>query len=325
VKYLICISLLTLCRAETSDAPKVWSDWVLEGKALATAGKYSDAAQAFHRALALADDSKASSRTLVGIHDALASVFAEAGRYAEAEHEYRRALDILEKSRGRQSLDYALLITGLAVLPTQWGNRESFIATLREAIVANSRTGAVRELALVRACLAQIFMDERSFANAELVLLEARADFPRLRSEDPKLLAELMNALGVLRFNQARYQESIELYQESLRLFKDVVGNERSALIALSNLASSYLKLGRLDEAEPIFQRAIALCTKTLGGDHPTCGTVLENYAVVLRKLGRKREAKTLAARAQQIARASRRHNGMDSTVSVMALRSDRN
>ena len=260
------------------------------------------------------------------IYGGLASAYSDAGQYAESEHVYRRALSIAEKTEGRQSMDYALLAANLAVLPTQYENREFFIATLREAIIFDGRTGSAQELGVLRGCLANLLMKDKDYAGVEAVLLDSRPDFERLRRENPKLLAEMLNELGVLRFNQGHFEESIEQYRESLRLFKETAGAEHPSLIApLSNLALSYLKLGRLEDAAPTLSDARTLCGKTLGDDHPTCGAILENYAVVLRKLGRKHDAKAIATRAQEIRLAHRRHNGMDSTVGITTLRSGRN
>jgi tetratricopeptide (TPR) repeat protein len=323
MKPLICIALLTFWNAQASEAPKAYADWVSEGKALATAGNYPAAAQAFRQALVMAEGSDAGNRTLVGIHDALASVYAEAGQYAESEREYRHALEIVEKTQSRKSLDYAVLTASFALLPTQLGNRDSFTAILREAIALFGSSGSARELAIIRACLAQILMEGRKYAEAESLLLDGQADFDRLSGTNPRLFAKLLNNLGSLRFKQGRYQQSMELYRESLRLSKDAIGDEHpERIVPLSNLGLSYLKLGRLDDAGATLQRAIKLCGKTLGEDHAACGAILENRAAVLRRLGRKREAKAVSARSRQIARAWRRHNGIDSTISVTALRS---
>jgi tetratricopeptide (TPR) repeat protein len=130
----------------------------------------------------------------------------------------------------------------------------------------------------------------------------------------------------VLRFDQGRYGESVDLYRESLRLLEEALGDEHPSLVEpFNDLALSYLKLGRLNDAELTLRRANGLCNKTLGEDHATCGVLLEHYAVVLRKLDRKREAKAVASRAQQITHASRSRNGVGSTISVGALRSERN
>jgi tetratricopeptide (TPR) repeat protein len=276
--------------------------------------------------IVLAEGANASDRTVVGIHDALASVYAEAGLYAESEHEYRHALALAEKSQGRQSLDYGLLVASMAVLPTQMGNRDAAIMLLSETIAVNRRTGSARNLAVVRNCLAEMLMVGKRYAEAESVLLDAQTDFANLKISDPKLLAELLNHLGMLRLDQGRYDESVELFRESLKAFEDAMGTEHPALVVpLNDLALSYLKVGRLNEAEGTLQRAIAICSKTLGEDHSTYGVLLENYAAVLRKLDRKREAKVLAARSQRIVRANRSRNGMGSTISITGLRPGRN
>jgi len=323
----ICLVPFVASTAETRESSLGWGNLTLEGKALTQAGKYPAAAQAFRQALAIAEGANADERTLLGIYDALASAYANAGQYAESEHEYRRALALTEKSQGRQSLDYALLVASMVMLPTQVGNGDTAGALLREAIIANRQSGRARELAIVRICLAQILLDARRYAEAESVLLDAQGDLPALKTTNPKLAAELLNELGLLRFDQGgRYEESVELNLESLHLFQDALGDEHPVLIVpFNNLALSYLKLGRLNEAEQTLQRATTVCSKTLGADHATCGALLESYAVILRKLGRKHEAKAVSARSQQITRASQRRNGVGATISVTALRTRSN
>jgi hypothetical protein len=82
-------------------------------------------------------------------------------------------------------------------------------------------------------------------------------------------------------------------------------------------------KAGRDEEAAALYQRAVLLCAKTLGPDHPKYGVLLENYSFVLKKLGRKHEGKEMAARAKQILSASARRNGIGAVVSVSALCAD--
>jgi tetratricopeptide (TPR) repeat protein len=322
MKALLCITLLTFCSAAANTGFEAWSDPVSEGKALTKAGNYAAAAQAFRRALAMAEGANAGDRKLIEIYDALASAYAGAGQYAESEHQYRRALVLAEKTEGRQSLGYSLLVAGMAALPTQTGNRDPIIGMLREAITINRRTGSARELAILRVCLAHNLIDGKRYVEAESVLLDAQSSAASLMKTDPGLLADLLNGLGQLRFNQGRYRESIDLYVESLQLLEGVSGDEHALLVApLNNLALSYLKFGRLNEAEMTLRRANTLCGKTLGEDHATCGALLEGYAVVLQKLHRKREAKAVAARASQITRAFQSRNGVGSTISVTGLR----
>ncbi len=153
--------------------------------------------------------------------------------------------------------------------------------------------------------------------------MESEVYYARNATPKPELVAELLNDLGVLRFNQGRYSEAAGLHRQALHLLESVCGNEHPTLVVpLNNLATIYLQLGRFDEAEQNFQQAVAICRKTLGEDHPTYAEVLSNYAALLRKVGRKREAKKMAGQAQKIVQASNRHNGIGMRVDVSALHS---
>ena len=54
-------------------------------------------------------------------------------------------------------------------------------------------------------------------------------------------------------------------------------------------------------EAEPLYQRALAIYENALGPEHPYVATTLENYAALLRKTARVDEAERFEARAKAI------------------------
>jgi tetratricopeptide (TPR) repeat protein len=60
-----------------------------------------------------------------------------------------------------------------------------------------------------------------------------------------------------------------------------------------------YSEQGKYGQAEPLYQRAIAIDERTLGLGHPQLATHLENYAVLLRETNRETEAAQMEARAQ--------------------------
>jgi Tetratricopeptide repeat len=62
-----------------------------------------------------------------------------------------------------------------------------------------------------------------------------------------------LNNLAVLRFDQERYQESIDLQLESIRVWETALGKENPSLVApLNGLATTYLKMARFDDAAPL-------------------------------------------------------------------------
>ena len=58
---------------------------------------------------------------------------------------------------------------------------------------------------------------------------------------------------------------------------------------------------GKYAEAEPLYQRSLAILEKALGPEHPLVATSLENYAALLRNMNREAEAAQMEARAKAI------------------------
>ncbi len=56
---------------------------------------------------------------------------------------------------------------------------------------------------------------------------------------------------------------------------------------SLNNLAQLYHAQGKDAEAEPLYQRSLAIREKALGPEHPDVATSLENYAAILRQTAR--------------------------------------
>ncbi len=310
--------------SQAIDAPKSWSDWLSEGEAFRAAGNYSAAVRAFRSALTIAERSNVTDAQLIALDDALAETYAEAGQFAESEAAYRRALGLVEKNEGQASLDYAVLLSSMAVLPTQAPLPEEQIRLLRNAIAMNARIGSVQKLAIVRGCLALILKKQKRYREEESLLLEALADLSSQTPPNPHLQGAFLNNLALLRLEQGRNEESIDLQQKSIRVLEAALGQEHPSLVVpFNNLAITYFKVGRLAEANLTYQRAIDICRNTLGEDHLDYAVLLENDAVVLRKLGRKRDAKKADAEGRQTERAADRRNGVGLTIGVTALRAD--
>jgi tetratricopeptide (TPR) repeat protein len=71
--------------------------------------------------------------------------------------------------------------------------------------------------------------------------------------------------------------------------------------ISLNNLAWLYKAQGKYAEAEPLYNRALAIVEKALGPEHPNVAQSLENYAGLLRETGRVSKADLLEIRAKAI------------------------
>ena len=77
--------------------------------------------------------------------------------------------------------------------------------------------------------------------------------------------------------------------------------NHPHIAFVLNDLGLLYEAQGRYAEAEPLFQRGLAIREAALGSNHPDLATSLENYAALLRATQRAEQAAKLEARAKMI------------------------
>ena len=70
---------------------------------------------------------------------------------------------------------------------------------------------------------------------------------------------------------------------------------------SLNNLAVLYRNQGKYAEAEPLYQRSLAIWEKALGKDHPDVATSLNNLAVLYHNQGKYAEAEPLYQRSLAI------------------------
>jgi len=63
---------------------------------------------------------------------------------------------------------------------------------------------------------------------------------------------------------------------------------------SLNNLAALYSDQGKDEQAEPLYQRALAIRERVLGAEHPSTRATRKNYAELLQKMGRGTETAEL-------------------------------
>ncbi len=106
---------------------------------------------------------------------------------------------------------------------------------------------------------------------------------------------------AVKAYQQADYGEAEKLFLAALKEAEKFGEQDPRLATSLNNLALLYQAQGKYAQAEPLYQRALAIREKALGPEHPKVATVLENYAALLHKLNRDAEADKMEARAQAI------------------------
>jgi tetratricopeptide (TPR) repeat protein len=112
--------------------------------------------------------------------------------------------------------------------------------------------------------------------------------------------------LAILYQHLSRYEEAEPLYKHAIEIYeysqdRNVARWLYGLALLYNNLAILYQHLSRYEEAEPLYQWALGIFEKALGPEHPNVATCLENYASLLRSMGRPEKAEPLQARAMEI------------------------
>jgi tetratricopeptide (TPR) repeat protein len=220
------------------------------GDLLTFRGEYPPAEAAYRKAIALQRSLPADRRDDVALGKSLFGLGSEqlgAGQFADAERTLRDALAIQERLYKGTNPDTARTLGQLA-----WAVRER---DLNEAIPLMQRAVA---------------MQRKLWGN------EPYPDY-----------ADALNDFGLLLRDQGDYDQSEKMLQESLAMYRRLLGDRHPLLgNALNNLALVQELKGDLVTAESTFRQALALKRETLGEVHPDFAGTLTNLAVVIHDRG---------------------------------------
>jgi serine/threonine-protein kinase len=115
---------------------------------------------------------------------------------------------------------------------------------------------------------------------------------------------DIAKTVGALAYGYqlaGRTDEAIPHWASNLELNAELGERHVNYLLALSNLAASYARVGRFEEAGVAFERLIPLQDEVLGPRHPSVAQTLNNYGRVFIDKGRPEEAVPYLRRAMEI------------------------
>jgi len=112
-----------------------------------------------------------------------------------------------------------------------------------------------------------------------------------------------MTQLGNGLFSAKDYEDALSVKEAELAMDRRLDASEFDILATQSNLAGTYGRLGRLEEANRIVRDVYSGYSKILGEEHEVTLTTANNYASSLNGLQRFKEAKALLRRTMPVAR----------------------
>ncbi len=147
------------------------------------------------------------------------------------------------------------------------------------------------------------YQDRRGqYAQAERFLQQALILADGMPGMDELTLADLLNALAIIRRNQGRLVQAEPLTRRALAIRERVLGtNHPTVADCYNHLGIIVLRQGRLAEAETMYRQALAIYEHSLGTGHLLYANPLANLGLLYHDQGRYVEAEPLFQQALAI------------------------
>ena len=219
----------------------------------------------------------------------LASCLKEEGRYAEAEPLYLQSLPVLATAFGQSSLQYTRCFYTLASMyvdMAKFAEAESMCAAavnFYKTILGETSPDYLGALGT----MAVIYQGQAKYDQAEAIFLSLKNYHASQSSPDQNTLQTLENNLGELYRHMGDYARAEPALEKAVAL----AGTNPSAAYSLNNLALVQKALGKYNEAEYSYRKALQIYVSAGKREHPDYTNPLNNLGELYRTMGRLQDA----------------------------------
>jgi tetratricopeptide (TPR) repeat protein len=245
------------------------------------------------------------------------------GLYKEAEAGYRRALALRVNGLGEAHPEVAETRLGLANLYRslrQYSKADLLVEGVLPSLEAALGPGHARVANAIQQ-IATLYEEEGRAEEAEPLLRRALAIYENGFGPGYPQIAVVLTSLAVLEMDRRNYQGAEDLCNQALKIDENALGPDHPETAAiLHKLALIDSLEGRFEQSAKLHEQALEIRKRTLGADHPSIARWEIDYAAVLRKIHRGREAGELEARAQQTLASSAEETGENYRVDIRDL-----
>ncbi len=259
-------------------------------------GKYTEAEPLLKRALSTREQELGDTHSDVAtsLND-LAILYIEQGEYTEAESLLKRALAIYEQGLGDIHPDMATSLNNLARLYAEQDRyAEAEVLYQRALAIYEQGLGDMHPYTATSLNnLAELYAQQGKYAEAEPLYQRALSIRMQELGDAHPDVAISLNNLAELFVEQGKYAEAELLHQRALAIYEQGPGDMHPGMAtSLNNLAFLYAQQGKYAEAELLYQRTLAIYEGVPEQEHATIRIVREDYARLLRSIGREINAR---------------------------------
>jgi len=286
-----------------------------EGRNLRAAGRYAEAENLFATLLKESEQLGPNSAFVSTVLDNLAEVEQDLGNFLAAERLLTRSLAILKDPTVEGHL-------GEVYLEERRGREAETL--FRHVLATRQDAGHSdpADIAVAMGDLAMAYKYEGKFGQAEALLRQALVILEERFGPDHPMLSSALGPLGVTLAREGKYREALSVTERTWQILRQdprVAGPD--LINTMSTLGMLYSLTGQFREAESYGKEAVAKAEAIYGPDHYRFGCHLANYAKILKRIGRKAEAKAVEQRSAAILARSEQANPVRHMVNVNALR----
>ncbi len=283
------------------EHPTVASILHHQARLFAQLGRYGKAEAGYQRALAirqavLKPDDFMIAETLY----CLAELHKEQKNYRQAEPLYQQALKILPTNSGEEYPAMLNCLDGLGEVYFQQDRYKNAASVYQQILEIYKKRYGEEHSAIADSMynLAHAYLRQGCYADAEQLYREALQIEERLHGEEHPYTQACRFHLAYVYEQQGRYAEAEVLYKQVNAIGEQI---EEHAGIYWYTLATFHKKLGKHEQTEQLYQKALAKCEQVFGElDHRTT-TCLYDLASFYRESERYEAAEPLYERVRQI------------------------
>lgn len=204
----------------------------------------------------------------------------ESCNFKRAEKNFHTALNLLEQDSGTETPEYSEILFHLGLLYhylLEYHTAEGIylqVLEFQEAYRGKDDPG----LSPYLNNLGRLYKDMGRFAESEL-LLNRSLQIEINNMPTSSNVADRLNNLGHLYTKQNNHAQALTYYQKAVRLMGANYSFHPYYGSFINNLATTYLELGQLKEAEPLIAEGLKYTQQAYGDKHPTTANQLASQA----------------------------------------------
>lgn len=210
----------------------------------------------------------------------------------------------LSKLLGAEHLSVADALVSLGLSQLEAGEAAEAESSFREALIIRQSALDPEDetITQLKYYIGKTYYERCDFAAATEAYQSCVEAYEQECRPEDNFLATVLDALASMLHDRDKYEQAESLLKRSLFIRLCVLEPFDAAIAeSLNHLGWLYSNNGELDKAEHLFLCALDIWISAFGLEHANTAMCLENYAYVLSKTGRDKEANQLMDKVEMI------------------------